>query len=73
MDQARSSPTCNCALHVLVASQVVEVAAVTLDDESGASIWDSALCLGELLVKQQMLGEQQHPAALFSPPSVSGC
>ncbi|OLP86541.1 Protein-lysine methyltransferase METTL21D [Symbiodinium microadriaticum] len=35
-------------------SRVLEVASSDVDDESGASIWDSALCLGEILVKQQI-------------------
>ena len=32
------------------------MASCDLQDESGASIWDSALCLGEMLARQQSLG-----------------
>eukprot|EP00439_Symbiodinium_sp_Y106_P076908 s180_g15.t6 len=35
-------------------AKVLQVASSDVDDESGASIWDSALCLGEILVKQQI-------------------
>mmetsp|Transcript_42072 Transcript_42072/g.94179 ORF Transcript_42072/g.94179 Transcript_42072/m.94179 type:complete len:95 (+) Transcript_42072:3-287(+) len=38
------------------ATRVVEVAGnPDLENESGAAVWDSALCLGEMLVKRQIV------------------
>ncbi|CAJ1453879.1 unnamed protein product, partial [Effrenium voratum] len=36
-------------------ARVLEIAAdMTLADESGVCVWDSALCLGEMLIKRQL-------------------
>ena len=58
-----------CDRHHVLLVQVLQVASSDVDDESGASIWDSALCLGEILVKQQTLSEQIHTLSEELPAS----
>ena len=64
---------CVCSRHHALLVQVLEVASSDVDDESGASIWDSALCLGEILVKQQTLSNQIHTCSEELPASEHVC
>ena len=41
--------------HIYITEELVIGVDLCLDNESGVCVWDSALCLGEMLMKRQQL------------------